>query len=52
MIDQPTDPPVHDESDEHRDGCRDDNSPVERYRESPGIGLFTDEDPPEPNEPG
>ena len=31
----------------------DDDSPVERYRDSPGKGVIMDEEqPPEPNEPG
>jgi hypothetical protein len=40
-------------SEPEADGGRDDETPAERYRDSPGIGVDkTSGDVPEPNEPG
>lgn len=49
----PRDPDRPDpDTEEPTEGARDDDSPVERYRDSPGIGMFDDDvEPPEPNEP-
>lgn len=52
--DDDTDPDDTDpgDTDPHDEPRCDDDTDVERYRDSPGIGLFSDGDPPEPNEPG